>query len=66
MLLRQIERFLRQTDMPSTKFGRLAAHDPRFVFDLRNGRIPRDGTAARVEAFMNTYLTGEQEGCHAQ
>ena len=27
MLLRQIERFLRQTDMPWTKFGRLAAQD---------------------------------------
>ena len=66
MLLRQIERFLRQTDMPSTKFGRLAAHDPRFVFDLRNGRIPRETTAARVETFMNDYLMHEREGCHAQ
>ena len=37
------------------KFGRLAAHDPRFVDDLRNGREPRPATAARVEHFMNTY-----------
>ncbi|MEZ5737294.1 MAG: hypothetical protein R3E09_16100 [Novosphingobium sp.] len=55
MLIRQIERFLRETGMPWTKFGRLAAHDPRFVGDLRNGRIPRDETAERIEHFMNTY-----------
>ncbi|MEE4451111.1 hypothetical protein [Novosphingobium resinovorum] len=65
MLLRQIERFLRQTQMPWTKFGRLAAQDPRFVADLRNGRVPRDETAARVEQFMNTYLTGTGENRHA-
>ncbi len=55
MLIRQIENFLRRTGMPWTRFGRLAAHDPRFVGDLRNGRIPRAGTQTRVEHFMNTY-----------
>ncbi len=55
MLLRQIERFLRETGMPWTKFGRLAAHDPRFVGDLRNGRTPRPETAKRIEIFMNAY-----------
>ena len=55
MLIRQIERFLRETGMPWTKFGRLAAHDPRFVEDLRNGCIPRPETQARIEHFMNTY-----------
>jgi hypothetical protein len=38
MLIRRIEVFLRRTGMPWTKFGRLAASDPRFVGDLRNGR----------------------------
>lgn len=66
MLLRQIERFLRHTDMPCTKFGRLAAHDPRFVTDLRNGRIPRTRTAARVESFMTDYLAAHRESTHAQ
>ena len=61
MLIRQIERFLRQTGMPWTKFGRLAAHDPRFVADLRNGRIPRPDTEKRIEHFMNTYT----ESSHA-
>ncbi len=55
MLLRKIEIFLRRTGMPATKFGRLAARDPRFVFDLRNGREPRDYTEQRMEHFMNTY-----------
>jgi hypothetical protein len=41
--------------MPWTKFGRLAAHDPRFVQDLRNGRSPRVATTKRVEHFMNIY-----------
>ena len=55
MLIRKIEVFLRRTGMPVTKFGRLAAQDPRFVADLRNGRMPRSRTERRVEHFMNTY-----------
>ena len=35
---RKIECFLIQYDMPATKFGRLAARDPRLVLDMRNGR----------------------------
>ena len=61
MLIRKIEVFLRRTGMPATKFGRLAAHDPRFVLDLRNGREPRCRTQERVEHFMNDY----REGTHA-
>ncbi len=61
MLIRKIEVFLRRTGMPVTKFGRLAARDPRFVNDLRNGRMPRTRTERRVEHFMNMYL----EGIHA-
>lgn len=55
MLIRKIEVFLRRTGMPATKFGRLATQDPRFVLDLRNGRMPRSCTEERVEHFMNTY-----------
>lgn len=61
MLLRQIEVFLRDTGMPWTRFGRLAAHDPRFVGDLRNGRTPRPATAMRIEHFMNNYVEGKHE-----
>ena len=55
MLIREIEKFLRMTGMPPTKFGRLATHDPRFVLDLRMGRTPRLETERKVEHFMNTY-----------
>jgi hypothetical protein len=55
MLIRSIEKFLRRHEMPATRFGRLAARDPRFVIDLRNGRMPRASTERRVEHFMNTY-----------
>jgi hypothetical protein len=55
MLIRDVEKFLREHDMPATKFGRLAAHDPRFVLDLRMGRIPRAGTEARTRAWMANY-----------
>ena len=39
--------------MAPTRFGREATHDPRFVFDLRNGRDPRAETAARVAAWLD-------------
>lgn len=55
MLIRKVERFLSEQKMPRTKFGRLAAHDPRFVDDLRNGREPRPALTSRVEYFMNIY-----------
>lgn len=55
MLIRKIEVFLRHTRMPATKFGRLATKDPRFVLDLRMGRIPRPNTEKKVEHFMNKY-----------
>lgn len=55
MLLRNIEVFLRQHSIPATKFGRLAAHDPRFVLDLRMGRTPRPDTELRTRAWMQGY-----------
>ena len=55
MLIRKIEKFLSETGMAWTKFGRLAAHDPRFVEDLRNGRTPRPETEARVERFIASF-----------
>jgi len=60
MLIRKIEIFLRHTGMAPTKFGRLATSDPRFVLDLRNGRMPRPDTESRVEHFMNEYRNSMQ------
>lgn len=51
-LLSIIERHLRNSGVAPTRFGRDAVNDPRFVLDLRNGREPRQGTAARVCAYM--------------
>ncbi len=58
----KIERFLRRTDMPATRFGRLAAGDPRLVPDLRNGREPRPRMVARIEAFLAAHETGQETG----
>jgi hypothetical protein len=51
-LLREVEKFLRQNDTAPTRFGREVVGDPRFVFDLRNGRDPRPQTIARVRAYL--------------
>ena len=51
-LLFAIDRYLRGTGMPPTKFGRLSVNDPRLVGDLRRGRQPGPVVAARVQAFI--------------
>ena len=51
-LLNKVEKFLRQSDVAPTRFGRDVVGDPRFVFDLRNGRDPRPQTVARVLAYL--------------
>jgi 2,4-dienoyl-CoA reductase-like NADH-dependent reductase (Old Yellow Enzyme family) len=37
----QVEQYLERNDMTPTRFGRLFANDPWFVFQLREGREPR-------------------------
>ena len=66
MLLRRIEQFLTQHAMPATRFGRLAAHDPRFVLDLRMGRTPRPETAARIIEWMRDYSYAASEAAEAR
>jgi len=51
-LLAKVERFLRKSGTPPTRFGREAVHDPRFVFDLRKGRTPRPATERRVADYL--------------
>ena len=55
-LLRRIERYLKTSHMPETKFGRLAVNDPRLVGDLRRGREPGPDMVRRVEAFIAEQL----------
>lgn len=61
MLIRKIERFLRRTGMPASRFGRLAVGDPSLVANLRNGREPRARTEQRVEHFMNIWEQPNEE-----
>ncbi|MEO7170429.1 MAG: hypothetical protein V4610_23230 [Pseudomonadota bacterium] len=51
-VLAKIDRYLKKTGMPPTRFGRLAVNDPRLVGDLRNGRELGQRVLARVEAFL--------------
>ena len=51
--LAAIEAHLAKTGMTATAFGRAAARDPGFVFELRRGRSPSLATAERVMSFIN-------------
>lgn len=57
-LLFKIQNYLGRTGMPETRFGRLAANDPRLVGDLRRGRQPGERMTARVERFIMTGQRG--------
>ena len=57
-ILRKIEKFLHDTGMAPTRFGRDAVKDPRLVFDMRNGREPSSRTIRRIEHFMNICQSG--------
>lgn len=64
-LCQRIERYLKATGMRPTTFGRLAARDPRLVFDLRSGRAPRRALARRLAAFLDAHepgLPGRENG----
>lgn len=51
-LLRDVEKYLRRNETAPARFGREVVGDPRFVFDLRNGRDPRPATVQRVRAYL--------------
>jgi hypothetical protein len=58
---RLVERFLREHRLPPTKFGRLAARDPRLVFDMRMGREIRPEMEQILRKFMVQYRPTELE-----
>ncbi|RYM11014.1 hypothetical protein [Sphingobium cupriresistens] len=51
-VLMEVERWLKQHDLPASKFGRMAVGDPNLVADLRIGRDPSSKVVARLRAFM--------------
>ncbi len=54
-ITRLIERFLRGQGLPPTKFGRMAAGDPRLVLDIRMGREIRPEMELKLRHFMSNY-----------
>lgn len=62
-LHRRVETYLRHSGMTATRFGREAMGDPRFVFDLRNGRSPRPETSARLAAWLDRRERNEAGQC---
>jgi hypothetical protein len=52
---RLVERFLRETGVPPTKFWRLVARDPRLVLDMRIGREVRPEMETKLRQFITGY-----------
>lgn len=61
MLLLRIERHLKMRRMPPTRFGREALGDPKFVFNLRDGRQPRLATVQRVVDYLDAHEVQHDE-----
>lgn len=51
-LLTAARRYMDRTGIAATFLGKAAVGDPRFIYDLRSGRIPRAKMQNRVLAFM--------------
>lgn len=60
-LLPAVERHLRLHQLAPSRFGRIVAGDPRFVFDLRKGREPRAATRDRVLAHIAACQTKKHQ-----
>ena len=60
MLLHRVEKYMRATRTPPTRFGREAVGDSRFVFDLRAGREPREATIQKVLCYLRrNHIPGD-------
>lgn len=55
-----VERFLREQNLAPTKFGRLAAHDPRLVLDMRMGREVRPEMELKLRRYIAAYPATDQ------
>jgi hypothetical protein len=52
-LRRRVEHFLRRTRISATRLGLDVTGDPKLVFEIRKGRVPRPRTEAKVMAYMD-------------
>jgi hypothetical protein len=55
---RLVERFLLEKGLAPTKFGRLAARDPRLVLDMRMGREVRPEMETKLRQFIALHSRG--------
>jgi hypothetical protein len=53
-LLHDVEVYLKSGHLAPSRLGRAAVGDPRFVFDLRGGRVPGLRTESRIRQFLQT------------
>lgn len=51
-LLRRIEIYLRASRTSPSQFGLRAARDPKFVFELRRGRVVRPPLQAKILSYL--------------
>lgn len=58
MVLKWVEKHLRERRIRPASFGRDAVGDPSFVFELRRGRDPRPRTVARVLDYIQAQAAG--------
>lgn len=65
-LLSRIERYLKRSGIPPTRFGRECLRDPQFVFDLRRGREPGPEICSRVADYIARHETAEAGSCSAR
>jgi len=50
----QVEEYLQRTAMTPTRFGKVFARDPLFVFQLREGREPRSALRGKILEAMSS------------
>ena len=56
-----VESFISARGWTPTRFGRIVAGDPLFVFDLRDGREPRTETRARILKAMSDFGDADRQ-----
>jgi hypothetical protein len=62
MLLELVEGHMRKQRMSPTRFGIEAVGDPKFVFQLRDGREPRSRTVRRVTDYIDRSNSPDRAG----
>lgn len=60
VLIQKIEAHMRATKMSPARLGREAVGDPKFVFQLWEGREPRQRTVDRVVSYLERQPRGHR------